>query len=174
MLHGHECPSRIPRVRVVSTSLSRQHTPDPGRAPQLDFDVPSFSVLDPYFNIDVLQLFEVIVGEHLLSDAHRAQHSALANELAARVLLKLWHDSALYLDGFGMKPGLRLYKLPVLRSFDVPVGIESTETVFIGIKAARKGRGLPVGIVLVNLSRGQDTEMLDIAPCQIRPVNFEF
>jgi len=166
MLHGHECPARITTRIPVRGTLPTQYAPDPGRANNLHLYITSSSMIDPHFDINMFQCFKVVLLQHLLSDRHLALETSGRDELSATVLV-IGEGAIVQLDGFCVEPSLRFDKFPRLCCCHVLVAIEDTKAVLVAVKLSIGDR-LPVGVVRIDLARCLYTEILDVAPTQVR------
>ena len=66
MFHGHEPPTWKPTLIFISTPFLSEHTTDPIRAHEINFDVSSSRVLNPDTNGNMFQYVEVILVHHVL------------------------------------------------------------------------------------------------------------
>lgn len=72
MLQSHERPTRIAFRVLVILSPPTKDTLDAIWTDQVNFNVSSPRVIDPNFDINVLQLLKVVFLHHVGADLHRA------------------------------------------------------------------------------------------------------
>lgn len=91
---SHKGPTRKPFIGIVAGTRTSQNTFDLIRAYYFDLNIPSSRVINPYFDVNMLETFEIVLVKHCLCDGYCARYSALGDELPSKVLF-LGHPSVL-------------------------------------------------------------------------------
>ena len=92
MLDSHESPTRKPFIGIVAGTSTSQNAFDSIRAYYFNLNVPSSRVINPYFDVNMLEIFEIVLVKHFLCDGYCARYAALGDELPSKVLV-LSHPS---------------------------------------------------------------------------------
>lgn len=173
MLECHESPSRKPSIGGVKLPRAGQFTDDTIRTNKLDLDISSLGVLDPHTNVNVFECLKIVLFHHFLCDGHLVLITVVPNSEAPLVLVLLFrqyiHFPVVDLNGLRVEPCLGLDQLPILCRLHKGIAVQSTVTVFIA-EHVPSSCLFPVGVVGIDKASSFDTEVLDIAPSQVRPI----
>lgn len=165
MFDRHKNPTRIPSCICVPRPFAGQHALDAVWTHDFDFDISSPRMVDPNFDVDMLESVEIMLIQIVLSHSDSAREAGWDDWLTAGIVAIVVHGAFTKLDGMRVEPGLRTHERPILRCFDILIRIKSTKTVLVAILATRSN-GFPV-VVWVDYPSGLYAEILNISPGEI-------
>ena len=111
MLYSHKGPTRKSFIGFVARTGTSQDAFDVVRAYYFDLNIPSSRVINPHFDVNMLETFEIVLGEHFLCDGYCVRYSTLSDKLPSKVLV-LGHPSVFKLNCICLHPCLWLDKSP--------------------------------------------------------------
>lgn len=155
---GHEGPIGDSERRVVEAAWAGEDTDHAARAEELDLNVPAALVRDVHGDGHVLEKVKVGILEVLRGDVERGDDTVAREHLARQRARR-------------GPPRLGLNERPALGCVDHRPRVELAEAVLV-VEVAPRGRHLPVGVGGVDLHRGEDAEVLHVAPSEVRAVQF--
>jgi hypothetical protein len=120
-------------------------------------------MFDPDSDGDMLQAFEVVFLQGILSDCDLARNASRDDWFSAAHFKVSIHDASGKLDSGEVYPSLWLHKFPLLGLHDVCVSIEGAVTILVAEGSISSGI-VPIWVVRVYGPAGPNGNVLNISP----------
>jgi len=108
MFNGHENPTWITSLIVISFPTACQNACDTIRADNFHFNISTLGMVYPDFDVDMFEFFEIALLQHILRYGKLAFDPAIADRFATRVFVFLRVKYAIVVnDRVRLNPSLR-------------------------------------------------------------------